>query len=181
MEPRRGFRNSVGIWIVRSNSVLAMIIRVDMITTHMVIIVLKAIYRGWIWHVVNILALIILAPVNILLAALNIEVLSIITMKLILHNPYHQITLMLDPLANHLSLQDHTHKHIIIFMETIYLVSILIEEMMIMMILYLLVIQCENDYISRYLWIILCNLLYYACILISFYRRRLYLYFHVMF
>ena len=31
-----------------SISVLAMIIRVDMITTHIVIIVLKAIYRGWV-------------------------------------------------------------------------------------------------------------------------------------
>ena len=29
-------------------SVLAMIVRVDMITTHMVIIVLKAIYMGWV-------------------------------------------------------------------------------------------------------------------------------------
>jgi len=65
---------------------------------------------------------------------------------------------MLDPLANHLSLQDHTHKHIIILMKSIYLVSILIAEM-IMMILCFLVIQCGNDYISRYLWIILCNLL----------------------
>ena len=88
--------------------------------------------------------------VNILLAALNIEVLGII-MELILHNPYRHITLMLDPLANHLSLQDLTHKHIIILMETIYLVSILIAGMMIMMILCLLVIQCGNDYISRYL------------------------------
>ena len=52
---------------------------------------------------------------------------------------------------------------------------------MIMMILCLLAIQCENDYISRYLWIILCNLLYYACILICFYRRRLYLCFYFMF
>ena len=51
----------------------------------------------------------------------------------------------------------------------------------IMMILCLLVIQCGNDYISGYFWIILCNLLYYACILISFYRRRLYLCFHFMF
>ena len=73
MEAGWGFRNSVGIWIGWSISVLAMIIRVDMITTHMVIIVLKAIYRGWVWHLANILALIILALVNILLAALNIE------------------------------------------------------------------------------------------------------------
>ena len=88
---------------------------------------------------------------------------------------------MLDSLANHLSLQDLTHKHIIILMETIYLVFILFAGMMIMMILCLLAIQCGNDYISRYLWIILCNLLYYACILISFYRRRLYLCFQFMF
>ena len=47
-EPGRGFRNNVGIWIGWSISVLSMIIRVDMITTHMVIIVLKAIYRGWV-------------------------------------------------------------------------------------------------------------------------------------
>ena len=38
-----------------------------------------------------------------------------------------------------------------------------------------------NDYISKYLWIYLCNLLYYACMLICFYRRRLYLCFHFMF
>ena len=76
---------------------------------------------------------------NILLAALNIEVLRIITMELILHNSCHPITLMLDPLVNHLNLQDLTHKHIIILMETICLVSILIAGM-IMMILCLIVI-----------------------------------------
>ena len=101
-------------------------------------------------------------------------------MELILHNPSRHITLIVDPLTNHLSLQDLTHGHIIILMETICQISILIAGMMIMMIL-CLVIQCGNDYISRYLWIILCNLLYYVCILISFYRRRLYLCFHVMF
>ena len=42
------------------------------------------------------LALIILALVNILLAALNIEVLGIITMELILHNTHRHITLMSD-------------------------------------------------------------------------------------
>ena len=88
---------------------------------------------------------------NILLAALNIEVLGIITMELILHNPSRHITLIVDSLANHLSLQDLTHKHIIILMETIYLISTLIAGMMIMMILCLLAIQCGNDYISRYL------------------------------
>ena len=60
-----------------------------------------------------------------LLAVLNIQVLGIITMELILHNPYRHITLIVDPLANHLILQDLTHKHIIILMETICLVSIL--------------------------------------------------------
>ena len=84
-----------------------MIIRVNMITTHMVIIVLKAIYRGWVGHLANILALIFLALVNILLAALNIEVLGIITMELILHNPYRHITLIVDPLANHLPTGSH--------------------------------------------------------------------------
>jgi len=59
---------------------------------------------GWVYCLANILARIILVLVNILLAALNIEVLSIITMELILHNPYRYITLMLDPLANHFSL-----------------------------------------------------------------------------
>jgi len=39
-------------------------------------------------------------------------------MELILHNPYRHITLIVDPLANHLSLQDLTHKHIIILMKT---------------------------------------------------------------
>ena len=72
-------------------------------------------------------------------------------MELILHNPYRHITLIVDPLANHLSIQDLTHKHIIILMETICLVSILIAGQMIMMIWSLLVIQCGNDYISRYL------------------------------
>ena len=105
MEVKLEFRNSVGIWIGWLISVLAMIIWLDMITTNMVIIVLKAIYRGWIWHMANILAL-----VNILLAALNIKVLGIITMELILHNPYRHITLMLNPLANHLNLQDLNQK-----------------------------------------------------------------------
>jgi len=86
---------------------------------------------------------------NILLAALNIEVLGIITMELILHNLYRHITLMLDTLANHLNLQDLTYKHIIILIEIIYLISILITGMMIMMIVWLLTIQCGNDYISR--------------------------------
>ena len=72
---------------------------------------------GWICHQANILALVILTLVNILLAVLNIEVLGIITMKLILHNSYRHITLMLDPLTNHLSLQDLTNKYIIILME----------------------------------------------------------------
>jgi len=58
--------------------VLAMIIWVDMTTIHIVIIVLKAIHRGWVWHLANILALIIVALVNILLTTLNIEVLGII-------------------------------------------------------------------------------------------------------
>ena len=42
---------------------------------------------------------IILALVNILLAALNIEILSIIIMELILHNPFRHITLIVDHLA----------------------------------------------------------------------------------
>jgi len=146
-EADSGFRNSIRIWIGWLIWVLAMIIRVDMETTHMVIIVLKIIYNDWVWHQANILAL-----VNIILAALNIEVLGIITMELILHNPHLHITLMMDPLANHLSLLDLTHKHTIIFMKTIHLVFILIAGIMIMMILYLIAIQCENDYISRYLW-----------------------------
>jgi len=52
---------------------------------------------------------IILALVNILLAALNIEILSIIIKELILHNLHRYITLMLDPLANHLRLPDLTN------------------------------------------------------------------------
>ena len=100
---------------------------------------------------VNILTLIILALVNILLVALNIESLSIISMELILHNPHRHITLMLDHLVNHLTLPDLTNKHTIILMKTIYMISILIAGMIIMMILCLITIHCENDYISRYL------------------------------
>ena len=58
---------------------------------------------------VNIIALIILALVNILLAALNIEVLDIINMALILHNLHCHIALILDPLSNHLSLLNLTN------------------------------------------------------------------------
>ena len=39
---------SQGIWISWFIWILVMIIRVNKITTHMVIIVLKAIYRGWV-------------------------------------------------------------------------------------------------------------------------------------
>ena len=49
-----------------------------------------------IMFMMNILALIILALVNILLAMLNIEVSGIITMELILHNPLCHINLILD-------------------------------------------------------------------------------------
>jgi len=101
--------------------------------------------------IVNILALIILALRNILLAALNIEILDIITIELILHNSHRHITLMLDPLTNHLNLPDLTNKLIVILMKTIYLDSIIIAGMMIMMILCLITIQYETDYISRYL------------------------------
>ena len=52
---------------------------------------------------------------------------------------------------SHLSLLDLTHKHIITLMEIIHLVSILIVGIMITMILCFITIQCENDYISRYL------------------------------
>ena len=55
------------------------------------------------------------------------------------------------PLANHLNLLDLTDKHTIILIETIHIVSILIAGIMIMMSLYLIGIQCGNDYISRYL------------------------------
>ena len=43
---RAGISQQRRIWFGWSVSVLAMVIRVDMITTHMVIIVLKVIYRG---------------------------------------------------------------------------------------------------------------------------------------
>ena len=72
-----------------------------------------------------ILVLIILALVKILLTMLNIDILGIITMKLILHNPHRHITLMLNPLANHLSLPDQTNIHTIIFMKTIYMIYLL--------------------------------------------------------
>jgi len=76
--------------------------------------------------IVNILALIILMLVNILLAELNIEILGIITVELILHNSHRHITLLLDLLANHLSLPDLTNKHTIILKKIIYLISILL-------------------------------------------------------
>jgi len=97
---------------------------------------------------VNIVTLIILVLVNILRVALNIEILGIVTVELILCN-LHRHILLLDPLANHLSIPDLTNKHIIIFMETIYMIFILIAG--IMMILCLLAIQWKNNYISRYL------------------------------
>ena len=75
---------------------------------------------------VNIIALINLAMVNILLATLNIEVLGIITMELIMHNPHRHITLILNSLANHFNLPNLTNKLTVILRETIYLVSILI-------------------------------------------------------
>ena len=103
---------------------------------------------AWNMIMVNILAQIIVVPVNILLAALNIKVLDIIIMELILHNPQRHITLMLNSLANHLNLPDQTNKHTIILIEIIYLVSYL--SMMIMMSWCLIAIQYENDYISKY-------------------------------
>jgi len=85
------------------------------------------------------------------LAALDIKILGIITIELILHNTHRHITLMSDPLANHLNLLDITDKHTIILMETIHLISILIAGIMMMISLCLIRIQCGNDYISRYL------------------------------
>jgi len=89
--------------------------------------------------------------VNILLAALNIKVLGIITMDLILHNSHRHITLMLDPLTNHLNQPDLTNKLIVILTKNIYQVYTIIAGMMIMMIFCLIAIQCENDYINKYL------------------------------
>jgi len=103
--------------------------------------------------------LIISALVNILLAALNIEVLGIITMELIVHNTHRHITLILDPLTNHINLLNLTHKHTIILMETIHLVSIFITGIMIMMSLCLIEIQCENDYISRQMYFVQITIL----------------------
>ena len=70
-------------------------------------------------------------------------------MELKLHNPHRNIILMLDPLTNHLSLQDLTHKLIIILMKTIYLISLLIAWMIMIMILCIIAIQCKNDYIMQ--------------------------------
>ena len=133
------------------------------------------------WVLSNIETFLFPALVNILLTVLNIEVLSTIITKLILHNRHRHITLMIDHLANHLSIPDQINKHIIMLMKIIYLVFILIAGMTIMMILCLIAIQCENDYISMYLWMYFVKFIIFACILICFYRRRAYLYFHFMF
>jgi len=58
---------------------------------------------------------------------------------------------------------------------------ILIVGIIIMMILCLIAIQYGNDYISSIYECILYNLLYYACILICFYRWCMYLCFRFMF
>jgi len=73
-----------------------------------------------------------------LLAALNIDVLSIIIMELILHNRHRHITLMMDPLASYLSPTDQINIRAIILMKTIYLISLLITGMITMMILCLI-------------------------------------------
>ena len=49
-------------------------------------------------------------------------------------------------------------------------VYLLTVEMIMMMILCLITIQYRNDYTSMYYEYILCNLLYFACILICLYR-----------
>ena len=99
-------------------------------------------------------------PISLLQAALNIEVLGIIIIELILHNHHRHITLMMDPLPNHLSLPDQTNIHTIILMKTIYLISLLITGMITMMILCLIAIQYGNDYIIHVFMNIICEIYY---------------------
>ena len=70
----------------------------------------------------------IIEPISFLVAMLNIEVLGIIIMELILHNSHCHITLMMDPLADHLSLPDQTYIHTIILIDIIYLISVHIDD-----------------------------------------------------
>ena len=68
-----------------------------------------------------------------------------------------------NPLSNHLCLSER-NIHLIILMDLIFL---LITGMITMMILYLIAIQCENDYIMQEFMNVFCeNLLYYTFILI---------------
>ena len=135
----------VGIWIGWLIWVLPMIIQVNMITTHMVIIVLKVIYRSWVWHLANILAL-----MNILLVALNIEVLGIITIKLILpntHQPYYSDA----GFSSQSSQPTGSHTQVYYYVYGNYTPGFYTYRGEIMS-LCLIRIQYENDYISRYLW-----------------------------
>ena len=102
-------------------------------------------------HLLIVFEITIMDMISLLLAVLNIEILGIIIMVLILHNRHRHITLIMDPLANHLSLPDQTNIYTIILMKTIYLISLLIAGKIAIMILCLIAIQCENDYISMYL------------------------------
>jgi len=114
---------------------------------------------------VNILALaqvkiLIIESISFLLAVLNIEILGILIMELILHNHHRHITLMIDPLTNHLSLLDQPNIHIIILVKTIYLISLLSARMITMMISCLIAIQCGNDYIMQVFMNAFCEMYY---------------------
>jgi len=59
-----------------------------------------------------------------------------------------------------LSLPDQTNIHTIIFMKTIYLISLLIVGMITMMIWCIIAIQCENDYIMQIFTNVFCEICY---------------------
>jgi len=66
----------------------------------------------------------------------------------------------MDPLANHLSLANQSNIHIIVLMETIYMIYLLIAEIITIMILCIVAIQCENDYIMQIFMDIFCEIYY---------------------
>ena len=75
-------------------------------------------------------------------------------------NRHRHITLIIHTLLNHLCLLEHSSIHPIILMDPVFL---LIAGMITMMILYLITIQCENNYIMHVFMNVFCEI-YYICI-----------------
>jgi len=110
--------------------------------------------------VVNILIIIILTLMNILL-----RFWVLLPWSLYCTTPIRHITLMLNPLSQS-SQPNGSHQQTYYYHYENYILGFYIVGMLMMIILCLVAIQCENDYIlaSCIYECILCNLLYYACI-----------------